>query len=111
MSKKIMIKVLVLFVLINLYTCLTATECIEKKPTNETDCNKEVIDEKEKYKCCYINYKLGNKTFIACTPIISTKKELKEYEDMLKDAEDLEILCSQTILKYSIGLFLLFALF
>ena len=111
MSKIIMIKLFVLFVLSNLYTCSNVTDCIEIKPTQETDCNKKVINEDEKYKCCYIKYKLGNKDFTACTPIISTKKELKEYEDMLKDAEELEILCSQTILKYSIGLFLLFALF
>lgn len=111
MSKKIMIKLFVLLALINFYTCSNTTDCIGEKQPGKEKCNDITLDKKENYKCCYISYKLGDKSFNACTPIISTKKELKEYEDMLKDAEDLDIQCSQTILKYSIGLLLLFALF
>ena len=111
MSKIIMIIVFVLFALINLYTCSNVTDCIKTGVSSKETCTSVELVNKENYKCCYIKYKLGNKDFTACTPIISTKKELKEYEDMLKDAEELEILCSQTILKYSIGWFLLFALF
>lgn len=112
MSKKILIKLFVLFALVNLYICEADTEdCIKANATTQESCNKMELNKDENYKCCYISYKLGNQSFTACTPIVSTKKELKEYEDMLKDAEDLDIQCSQTIIKYSIGLFLLFALF
>lgn len=70
------------------------------------------IQKDEDYECCYLHYKYGDTEFNTCTPMIVSKKELKEYKDMLKDADDVKIKCSESYIKYTlISMLSLFVLF
>lgn len=89
-------------------------ECINAGGDNsgsESVC-RGYINKKEDYECCYLHYKYEGIEFNTCTPMIVSKKELKEYKDMLKDADDVKIKCSGSYIKYTlISLLSLFVLF
>lgn len=75
-------------------------DCVNLSPNSEYDCTN--IGLSAGYKCCYIKYSLGNNNFQACSPIYNSKKEINEYKKMLKDADNLKILCDSNGLKIDI---------
>lgn len=62
------------------------------------------------YKCCLVNYYLGKTEFKACSVVMQTKKEFKEYKKMLKDAQKLKIICSSQYCSYTALLLITFLL-
>ena len=116
MSKIIILAFIVFCIVLqaNSITFKDATECIKAANGNngsEAACIGE-INKGEDYECCYLHYKYEGIDFNTCTPMIVSKKELKEYKDMLKDADDVQIKCSGSYIKYTlISLLSLFVLF
>ena len=114
MSKIIILAFIVFCIVLQANSFKDATECIKAANGNtgsESACIGK-INEGEDYECCYLHYKYEGIDFNTCTPMIVSKKELKEYKDMLKDADDVQIKCSGSYIKYTlISLLSLFVLF
>lgn len=116
MSKIIILAFIVFCIVLqaNSITFKDAAACINAGKDNngsESACIGE-INKDEDYECCYLHYKYEEIEFKTCTPMIVSKKELKEYKDMLKDADDVQIKCSGSYIKYTlISLLSLFVLF
>ena len=114
MSKIIILAFIVFCIVLQANSFKDATECIKAANGNtgsESACIGE-INQDEDYECCYLHYKYEEIEFKTCTPMIVSKKELKEYKDMLKDADDVQIKCSGSYIKYTlISLLSLFVLF
>lgn len=114
MSKIIILAFIVFCIVLQANSFKDATECIKAANGNtgsESACIGK-INEGEDYECCYLHYKYEEIEFKTCTPMIVSKKELKEYKDMLKDADDVQIKCSGSYIKYTlISLLSLFVLF
>ena len=114
MSKIIILAFIVFCIVLQANSFKDAAECIKAANGNngsEAACIGE-INEGEDYECCYLHYKYEGIDFNTCTPMIVSKKELKEYKDMLKDADDVQIKCSGSYIKYTlISLLSLFVLF
>lgn len=114
MSKIIILAFIVFCIVLQANSFKGATECIKAANGNtgsESACIGK-INEGEDYECCYLHYKYEEIEFNTCTPMIVSKKELKEYKDMLKDADDVQIKCSGSYIKYTlISLLSLFVLF
>ena len=114
MSKIIILAFIVFCIVLQANSFKDATECIKAANGNtgsESACIGE-INKDEDYECCYLHYKYVEIEFKTCTPMIVSKKELKEYKDMLKDADDVQIKCSGSYIKYTlISLLSLFVLF
>ena len=114
MSKIIILAFIVFCIVLQANSFKDATECIKAANGNngsESACIGE-INKGEDYECCYLHYKYEGIDFNTCTPMIVSKKELKEYKDMLKDADDVQIKCSGSYIKYTlISLLSLFVLF
>ena len=114
MSKIIILAFIVFCIVLQANSFKDATECIKAANGNtgsESACIGK-INEGEDYECCYLHYKYEEIDFNTCTPMIVSKKELKEYKDMLKDADDVQIKCSGSYIKYTlISLLSLFVLF
>ena len=114
MSKIIILAFIVFCIVLQANSFKDATECIKAANGNtgsESACIGK-INEGEDYECCYLHYKYEGFDFNTCTPMIVSKKELKEYKDMLKDADDVQIKCSGSYIKYTlISLLSLFVLF
>lgn len=114
MSKIIILAFIVFCIVLQANSFKDATECIKAANGNtgsESACIGK-INEGEDYECCYLHYKYEEIEFNTCTPMIVSKKELKEYKDMLKDADDVQIKCSGSYIKYTlISLLSLFVLF
>ena len=90
MKKQILI-FYILFIYLNLIKC-SYSECGNiYNPSSKSECQSIEIDEINK--CCFVSYNLAETQFTQCVPIIFELKAIKSYGKMLRDADDLKILC------------------
>jgi len=108
MKKEISIFYILLFYL-NTIKCSSYSDCGNVyNPISKSECQSIEIDEINK--CCYVSYKLAETEFTQCVPIIFELKAIKSYGKMLRDADNLKILCSSYKIYVSYFLIICFIL-
>ena len=108
MKKQISI-LYILLIYLNMIKCSSYSDCGNiYNPESKSDCQSIEIDEINK--CCFVSYNLAETYFTQCVPIIFELKAIKSYGKMLRDADDLKILCNSNKISVSFILIIGFIL-